>query len=312
MTVPLIDVACGVLIDADGRLLIAQRPAGKIAAGKWEFPGGKIEPGETALEALARELHEELGITVRKARPLLRFRHDYSDRQVLLDTWLVDGWDGAPQSREQQAFAWLPADALADLDLLPTVAPIVRALRLPPQYVFTRPDATLPELLAGLTNLPPGALLRLRLPALTEGDYTALAKALLPAAQAAGLKLILDRDPAMVVALGADGWHATSAALARCGARPIAADRWFGASVHTADELRAAQLCGADFAVLGPVFETATHPGAPGIGWDGFAACRGVVGLPVYALGGLVPGDWFEASRHGAQGIAAISAWWPR
>lgn len=309
---PLIPVACGVLIDGDGRLLIAQRPVGKIAAGKWEFPGGKIEPGETTLEALSRELHEELGVIVRRARPLLRFRHDYRDRHVLLDTWCVDDWDGEPASREQQAFAWRAVDDLADLDLLPTVAPIIKALRLPPLYVFTRPDATLFELLTGLARLPRGALLRLRLPSLSERDYAALAASLLPAARAAGLKLILDRDPALVAALGADGWHATSAALRRYGARPIAADRWFGCSVHTADELRAAQIVDADFAVLGPVFETATHPGASGIGWAGFAVQRADAALPVYALGGLDQGDLGDALRHGAQGIAAISAFWPR
>lgn len=309
---PLIPVACGVLIAGDGRLLIAQRPVGKIAAGKWEFPGGKIEPGETTLEALIRELHEELGITVRRARPLLRFRHDYRDRHVVLDTWCVEDWDGEPTSREQQAFAWRQPEALDDLDLLPTVAPIIRALRLPPQYVFTRPDATLPELLGGLSRLPRGALLRLRLPGRAERDYRALAAALLPAVRAAGLALILDRDPAMVAELAADGWHASSAALKRLSRRPVAADRWFGASVHAAEELRAAQRLDADFAVLGPLFETATHPGAEGIGWDGFVARRGAAGLPVYALGGLDPGDLPAARQHGAQGIAAISAFWPR
>lgn len=310
--VPLIPVACGVLIDGEGRLLIAQRPAGKIAAGKWEFPGGKIEPGETALEALRRELHEELGVTVRRAWPLLRFRHDYRDRHVVLDTWCVETWDGAPASREQQAFAWRAVDDVADLDLLPTVTPILKALRLPPQYVFTPPDATLFELLTGLPALPRGALLRLRQPALDERDYSALARSLLPAVRAAGLRLIVDRDPGLVAAIGADGWHATGVALKRYGGRPIAADRWFGASVHSAEELRAAQYVDADFAVLGPVFETATHPGAPGIGWAGFVARRGEAALPVYALGGLGPGDLADAQRHGAQGIAAISAFWPR
>lgn len=310
--VPLIDVACGVLIDGDGRLLIAQRPVGKIAAGKWEFPGGKIEPGETVLQALTRELNEELGITVRRARPLLRFRHDYRDRHVLLDTWCVDDWNGEPVSREGQDFAWLAADDLATLDVLPTVAPIVTALRLPQHYVFTPPEATLVDLLMRLTALPRGALLRLRLPTLSSREYLALATHLLPAAHAAGLKLILDREPAMVDAIGADGWHATSAALARYGARPVDPARWFGASVHDAAQLRAAQIVGADFAVLGPVFETKTHPGAPGLGWSGFSERRGVIGLPVYALGGLAQGDLFEARRHGAQGIAAISAYWPR
>lgn len=311
-TVPLIPVAAGVLIDGAGRVLIAQRPPGKVAAGKWEFPGGKIEPGESPLSALTRELHEELGVTVTQARPLIRFRHAYRDRHVVLDTWVVGGWTGMPASREQQAFVWRALDDIGDLDLLPTVAPILRALRLPPHYVFSRPDASLIELLTGLPRLPRGALLRLRLPGLAEREYAALAATLLPAVRAAGLKLMLDRDPAMVAALDADGWHASSAALRRYGARPIAADRRFGVSVHTAEDLRAAQIVDADFAVLGPVFETATHPGAPGLGWDSFARVRGEAALPVYALGGLDPGDLAAAQRHGAQGIAAISAFWPR
>lgn len=309
--IPLIPVAAGVLIDERGRLLIAQRPVGKVAAGKWEFPGGKIEAGETALAALTRELHEELGVTVTRARPLIRFRHEYRDRHVVLDTWVVDAWSGAPASREQQAFAWRALDDVADLDLLPTVAPILAALRLPPHCVFTPPQASAFALLTGLLRLPRGALLRLRQPGMPERDYEALARTLLPAARAAGLKLLLDRDPAMVAALGADGWHATGAALARYGARPIAADRLFGASVHTAAELRAARIVGADFAVLGPVFETATHPGAAGLGWPGFAERRGEHALPVYAIGGLEPADLPEARRHNAQGIAAIRSYWP-
>lgn len=311
MNVPLIDVACGVLVDGEGRLLIAQRPAGKIAAGKWEFPGGKIEPGETALEALKRELHEELGVDIRHARPLLRFRHEYSDRHVLLDTWLVDRWDGAPQSREQQAFAWRGLDRLDDLDLLPTVTPILSALRLPPHYVFTPPDASLGTLLMGLGKLPRGALLRLRQPGLAAPDYLDVARTLLPACRVAGLKLILDRDPAMVAAIAADGWHASGPALARYGGRPVAAAHWFGASVHCAEDLRVARIVGADFAVLGPVQRTRSHPGAAGIGWQGFAERRGSTALPVYALGGLSPFDLHDARHHGAQGIAAISAYWP-
>src|SRR5579884_2935910 len=102
---PLIPVACGVLINDRGEVLIAERPPDKLAAGKWEFPGGKIEPGESVEAALARELREELGIEVREARRLLRLRQDYSDRKVWLDTWLVTGWSGALHPHEGQRFA---------------------------------------------------------------------------------------------------------------------------------------------------------------------------------------------------------------
>ena len=307
---PLIHVACGVLINAADEVLIAQRPAGKLAAGKWEFPGGKIEPDESARQALVRELHEELGITVQEAVPLLRFRHDYRDRCVFLDTWRVIAWDGVPESREGQSFSWLRAAAVSALDTLPTVAPILRALRLPAHYVFTPPQADAAFLLERIAQLPAGALLRLRQPELDEADYQRLATALLPTCRAAGIGLMLDRAPSLCAHLGAAGWHATNAALSRLDARPLADDFVFAASVHERHALRAAMRFGADCAVLGPVLATPTHPGHSGIGWSAFESIRGLAGLPVYAIGGVGPGRLDIARGYGAHGVAGISAYW--
>lgn len=307
---PLIQVACGVLVQPDGRLLIAQRPEGKVAAGKWEFPGGKIEAGETGLDALRRELHEELGIEVTAAEPLLCFRHDYSDRSVVLDTWRVTGWQGQPQSREQQDFRWLSPDAAATLDVLPTVRPILRVLGLPATYVFTPPAMPLAEIEAGLPGLPKGALLRLRLPALADADYAEAAQRLLPACQQAGLRLVLDRSPEMVEAIGAAGWHARAAVLRDHGQRPLGERHLVAASAHDAAELDLAERIGANLAVLSPVLPTATHPGQSSLGWLAFAALRAQRPLAVFALGGVGPGDLAVARANGAQGVAGISAWW--
>jgi 8-oxo-dGTP diphosphatase len=112
---PLIDVACGVLVDADGQVLMAQRPPGKIAAGHWEFPGGKIEPGETTLAALSRELREELGVEVLAAEPLIDFVHRYRDRRVRLRTYRVTAYRGQPQGQEAQTLAWRPVTRLLEL-----------------------------------------------------------------------------------------------------------------------------------------------------------------------------------------------------
>lgn len=310
MNRPLISVACGVLVKPDGQVLIAQRPAGKLAAGKWEFPGGKIEVGETPLAALTRELHEELGITVRAAEPLLRFRHDYSDRCVVLDTWRVTRWDGALQSREGQAFAWREPSSLAALDVLPTVAPIVRVLGLPAHYVFTPPAVTEAALRARIAHLPPGALLRLRQPALDDVAYARLAERVVELGRSTGIRVLLDRDPALVTALDADGWHADGRALARHACRPLPATRLVAASIHDATQREAAQRLGVDLAVLGPVAATATHPGAVGLGWPQFESIREDVPFAVYAIGGVGPADLDTARRHGAQGIAGISAYW--
>lgn len=307
---PVIPVACGVLVNSRGEVLIAQRPAGKIAAGKWEFPGGKIEPGESPEQSLRRELEEELAVHVVTARPLIRIRHDYSDRTVVLHTWQVTAFEGDPHGREQQSFAWVRPDALREWDLLGADGPIVTALRLPLHYVFTPPEAPLSWLLERIGQLPEGALLRLRQPALAEANYADLAQRLLPACRARGLQLILDRAPRMVSDLGADGWHASEQALRGLNARPLPADCWFAASVHDRDSLQRARGLSADCAVLGPVLATGTHPGAQTLQWEGFEALAAEAGLPVYAIGGLGPADVVRSHLAAAQGVAGISAYW--
>jgi 8-oxo-dGTP diphosphatase len=308
---PLIPVACGVLVDAAGNVLVAQRPPGKVAAGKWEFPGGKIEPGETALQALARELREELGVEVRGARRLIRFTHEYSDRRVVLDTWLIDRYAGRPESREGQAFCWMQPSVLTELDVLPTVKPALAALRLPPHYVFTPPDATAEFLLSGLARLPRGALLRLRQPGLSDEDYRRLAARLVPPCRDCGIGLMLDRAPEQVAELNAAGWHVAQARLDALETHAVKKPQgWIAVSVHDVAALARAARAGADFAVLGPLRETATHPGTAGIGWAAFEHIAGTSALPVYAIGGLGPADLDEARTHRAQGIAAIRAYW--
>jgi len=306
---PEIAVACGVLRKANGEVLIAQRPAGKIAAGKWEFPGGKIERGEDVEAALRRELQEELGVSVSAARPLIRVVHDYSDRRVVLDTWLVSSWSGEIHGREQQAIAWVRPPDLGRYDLLAADAPIVTALTLPPHYVFTSPVADQNAIREGVNELPQPALLRLRLPGMTERDYEALALAVLPAARLRGLRLILDRDPAMVLRVGADGWHATSTVLASLRLRPPGL-KLFLASCHNDQEVALARQLSADAAVIGPVLATASHPGAGVLAWPGFADLARQANFPVYAIGGLRPTDAEIAQQHCGQGVAGISAYW--
>jgi 8-oxo-dGTP diphosphatase len=129
---PFVHVVAAAVIDAKGRVLIAQRPRGKHLAGGWEFPGGKLEPGEERLAGLARELREELGITITAApRPLIRVRHAYPSRDVLLDMWVVKRYSGEPRGLDGQALRWCTQDELALAELLPADKPIVAALRLP-------------------------------------------------------------------------------------------------------------------------------------------------------------------------------------
>lgn len=111
---PPIHVAAGVVLGADGSVLIAKRLPGVDQGGLWEFPGGKIEPGETARSALTRELHEELGIAVIEAARLIRIEHDYPRKRVVLDVWRVEVWAGTPAGAEGQQVKWVPLSALGD------------------------------------------------------------------------------------------------------------------------------------------------------------------------------------------------------
>lgn len=304
---PVIPVACGVLRKPGGEVLIAQRPEGKIAAGKWEFPGGKIEAGESSLAALKRELAEELGIEVLEARPLIYLAHDYSDRRVILDTWLVTSWRGQPRGQERQGIAWAAPDDLHAYDLLAADGPILQALRLPTHYVFTPADADPDWIAAKLPSLPKGSLLRLRLPSLSQSSYEQAAKDLLPETRRRGLHLILDRSPRMAEALHADGWHATAEALRASVQRPTGLVL---ASVHGVEEIQRAGEMGCDALVLGPVRPTSSHPGAAGIGWGAFTRLAMQANRPVYAIGGLGPASLPEALQNYAQGVAGISAYW--
>lgn len=307
---PVIQVAAGCLVNAAGEVLIAQRPAGKIAAGQWEFPGGKIEAGESARAALTRELQEELGVTITQARPLIRVRHDYRDRTVVLDTWKISAWQSEPHGREQQAFAWVRPQDIHRYPILAADAPILRALQLPDHYAFTAPDQDEAGIRAGLAQLPAGALLRLRRPDLGEDAYADLARRLLPAVHAQGLRLMLDRDAALVAQLGADGWHARAAALRSLSQRPDVP--LCIASCHDAEELRRARELDCDAAVLGSVLPTASHPGAPGLGWAAAAALVNEANLPVFLIGGLQRSDLERVQAMYAQGVAGIGTYWRR
>lgn len=125
---PVIHVVAGALLDMQGRVLIAQRPAGKHMAGGWEFPGGKLQVDEAPLDGLRRELVEELGVTVQRADWLVSCEHDYPDRRVLLELWTVTAFDGPPQSLDGQALRWVKLSDLDSAGLLPADGPLVIAL----------------------------------------------------------------------------------------------------------------------------------------------------------------------------------------
>jgi 8-oxo-dGTP diphosphatase len=196
---PVMHVMAAVMHDADGRVLLAQRPAGKHLAGMWEFPGGKLEPDETPLVGLARELNEELGITLQHAEPLIRVPYRYVGHELLLDAWQTGQWEGTPQSLEGQALQWLPPAQIDPAMLAPADRAILQALRLPHRYLITpaevRPDQRGIWFERIGQAIEHGAqLVQLRLPLWPRELVRELAATLLPLARRHGAQLLLNGD----------------------------------------------------------------------------------------------------------------------
>ena len=310
-----IHVAAAVIRGAEGRVLIARRPMDKHQGGLWEFPGGKVEPGESVEVALARELLEELGIVVTRSRPLIQVHHDYPDKQVLLDVWKVTAFEGLAHGAEGQPLAWVTPDALLSYSFPAANRPIVTAARLPDRYLITPEGLEQPQLLHGLAGaLEQGVgLIQLRAPGKTSRDYAELAKAAL--ALCSGRAHVMLKGPLeWVEAFPMAGWHLTARQLRDYAgrARPLPANRWLAASCHDADELAMASALEVDFVTLSPVLSTTSHPGAAELGWPCVEALLRGFNQPAYALGGMKTEHLPQALACGAQGIAAIRAFWPR
>ena len=302
-------VAAAVVVDEHGRVLISQRPGHVHQGSLWEFPGGKLEAGETAETGLKRELHEELGITVQAARPLIRVYHAYPDKSVLLDVWRVTRYSGEPAGLEGQPIDWVAVDELGDRAFPAADAAILKALTLPECYLITpEPDA---QFLAKLEQaLARGiSLVQLRAKALSSADYKALVPEALAVCRAANARLLLNSDPQLAQELDVDGVSLSSARLMALAERPLDLEL-VAASCHTQAEVEHACALGLDFVAVSPVQETRSHPGAAVLGFDGLRALTELATVPVYALGGMSEADLDTAFRHGAQGIAAIGGLW--
>lgn len=303
-----IHVVAAVIRDARGRILLARRTEGRDLAGLWEFPGGKCEPGESPEDALVRELREELGIEARVGAPLIRVPQRTPDKRFVLDVRELEGWQGPARGREGQALAWVPEDKLALYPMPPADRPVVAALRHPPHYFVTPAPGARETWLRMLGQALDRGVRRVQL---RDGagtpDWRALAAEAVARCREAGADVLVNADIDLARALGT-GVHLKAAQLAALDARPLPDDGCVAASCHDAGDLAHAERLGCDFAVVGHVAPTPSHPGRPPLGWDGFAALRERASLPIYAIGGLSPASLPLARAHGAQGIAAIRA----
>jgi 8-oxo-dGTP diphosphatase len=298
-----VEVAAAVIERPDGSFLLAQRPAGKVYAGWWEFPGGKVEEGEPAEGALARELHEELGIEVRTAYPWITRVHVYEHATVMLHFFRVTEWAGEPHPRENQTIVWQRLDPPMSEPMLPANAPVLSALALPLEYAIT--DAQAFGVAEQLELVEARMKDGLRLIQVRDKGHWERSRLIFVVSEMAkqyGAKVLVNGGPAV------DGIHLSADALMTSRSRPAGAI--VGASCHTGQELGHAMAIGLDFVVLGPVKPTSTHPETMPIGWDEFRRIAANASIPVYAIGGLRPSDLHEARCAGAHGLAMITGSW--
>lgn len=307
----IVAVAAAVILRADGAFLLGRRPPGSIYAGYWEFPGGKVEAGETPRQALARELHEELGIVVETVYPWIVREFVYEHAHVRLHFFRVRSWSGELRDLQHDALAWQYPGSPSVSPMLPANAPVLAALALPDFYAISQAaeigvDAQLGHL---AQKLEQGLrLVQLREPALSATAKSTFVDVAVKLCHRFAAHVLINNDMELARQSGADGVHLSAAQLMTLESRPNFP--LVAASTHNAQELTQAACLDLDFAVLGPIRETASHPGKAGIGWQALAGLIAAAPLPVYALGGLSRADMRSAWQAGAHGIAAIRAAW--
>lgn len=314
----IVHVAVAVIVNENNEVCISLRHKDAHQGGLWEFPGGKIESHETLEQALLREIKEELNLDIKKFRPLIQITHNYADKTVCLHVCSILSFQGQAAGLEGQQVKWVPVSQLHAYDFPEANMPVVKSLQLPDKYLitgkFSDNDDFIEKLKKALNNDIKLVQLRLKNDSLKDlTQAQALVEQASRLCKQAGAKLMLNlsEDWLNVIDLSViefDGFHADSKTLKTLSTRPKAT--LFSASCHNAEEILKAEQLKSDFIVLSPVQKTASHPEMQAIGWQQFSSMIENISIPVYALGGVSEKNIKTAWLHGAQGVAAISAFW--
>jgi len=314
----LVHVAVGVIVNTDGKILIAKRPLSAHQGGLWEFPGGKVDAGETIEQALVRELHEELAIDVLASQPLIQIRHHYPDKSVLLDVHKITEFLGAPIGNEGQPIQWVDAKELNNFEFPAANRPIISAINLPERYAITGAYLDGADFMARLNRVLVAGIriVQLRIADFSVDTHESLLDETIQAVTQSNALLVINCSLAEFNRLTQlftgkkIGLHLNRHHASAINVRPVRQDVLLGVSCHNEEEIVHAQKIGADYLLLSPLLPTASHPSADLLGWESFSALVELANIPVYALGGVGEEHIKIARSCGAQGVAGISAWW--
>ncbi len=319
-------VAVGVIVNANGKILLTQRAEHSHQGGLWEFPGGKVEKGEKVQAALARELQEELAIDIQYSEPLIKIKHDYTDKSVLLDVWLVRSFLGTAIGNEGQPLKWVGLESLSFSESTEYPLPeanksIVSALQFPSRQLITGDFISVNDFKKRLQRALMSGIrfihLRIDLNEKSEAVANEIIKLSLELCESYDVCLVLNSR--LLDILGPDlanifeshncGIHLTSEHLNMLSSLPPIKGI-VGASCHNEKELTKAKVLGVDYVNISPVKTSQSHPDVVGLGWESFSDLADQVNVPVYALGGLAGEDLLTVRENGGQGVAGISSFW--
>lgn len=303
-----VHVAVAVIPDSRGRVLVSKRHVDSHQGGYWEFPGGKVESGESVLDALKREIREELGLVIKQAFPLKKISHHYDDKFVLLDIYLVSEFEGQPSGLEGQLVKWQAIDALQQSDFPAANAGIIKTIQLPTELAITPEAGSFDELLELVQNLQKQSIriIQLRQKHLGIKQYARWSEELISYLADSEVLLMFNQPLAEYRANGNGGYHCSSEVLHALDSRPAVASL-VSASCHGLADLQKAEQLQLDFALLSPVAKTDKYEDEAILGWQQFAFLANQVSIPVFALGGMSRSDQPIARHFGAYGIAGIS-----
>ncbi len=308
-----IKVVAGVIQRDENQVLLSQRLPGTHLEGLWEFPGGKIEQGETPKQALSRELNEELGIDIVTSVPLMIVRHQYPDKNIELHIREVMGWENEIAAREKQPLQWIGIDKLHEIKMPAADKPAITALKLPRVYQIT-PEckdvaAYLEFIRKALKNR--SKFIQIRAKNLSSKSLQDLISKVntLKHRNRAIISVNSGNEGRDISTAGAlDGLHLSSSHLTALTTRPAELNGFLFASCHNSEEIRQAEEIAVDMICLSPLYATDSHPGSKLLGEDAFAKLVASTNLPVYALGGIQPEHMAKLRELGAAGIAGINA----
>ena len=300
-------ISLGIIKNSLGQILLAERPSGKHLSGYWEFPGGKVESGESFKMTLRRELLEEIDINVEAVKKIFEYRYRYPDRELHFQVFEVLKYSNEVKALESQNFQWVNECDIHKQKLPPANIALMNALKLPDLYMITYYRANKEELYAYVKSqlLAGVSLVQFRAPQLNKSQYITQAVELCNLCDEYGGKLISNCELSWVDEIQPHGVHLSSARLQEA-SQHSDSGYYFSASCHDEREIMLANQLNVDCVLVGAVNVTRSHPDNLALGWNNFQRLCGLANIPVYALGGLVKDDLMRAKLSGAQGVAGI------